>query len=313
MEQSRSNFGSYSVFATQAAWTCIFLAMTGLMACGDSQSYFSKLGDPSGNKYFPPNSGAGQGPGPGPDSNNVPGAPVPMPPTFEPNGILNGHFDVDTATGSLPFPIGSGTVTYHVHEYDKVNQTTTVDFFKLLNGSGLGVAGKSFDLIQNTIASNKRFYLIIVNSNLNPGGILQINSNSGIRVTDYQTLNQVLLSSGTPPPVFTIQNPQIAGDQQLTQLKMAFDSNIDAKSLLVPTSPNDCVFINTLGDKGEYRNGALVVQAIDVNSFNLNATTQAEDSTSAKSGLLWEGVIYNHYLNKNGTKGTACYPTSLSQ
>jgi hypothetical protein len=224
---------------------------------------------------------------------------VAVPPVFVPNGILNGHFDVDTATGTLPFPIAAATVTFHVHEYDKVNQTTTVDFFNILNRSGTSVKGTKFDQLQATLTSSQRFYLIVVNAPLNPGGVLDING-TPVRATSYQNLTQQIISSGVMPPAYTLGAPLTAGDLQLNSMKMSFDSNTPADHLLVPTAPNNCVFTNIKGPKGEYRDGALVVQAVDAASIKLDPLTGA---ATANGGLLWEGIIYNHYMLINANTG----------
>jgi hypothetical protein len=233
--------------------------------------------------------------------------PVALPSTFVPNGILNGHFDVDTATTSMPFPTGKGTVTYHVHEYDKLNQTTTVDFFNLINSNGTPEDGNDFDQIQKTISKGKRFYLVVVNPGLNPGGVLEING-TVLRVTDYQNLTEQLLASGVRPAAYTIGSPTTAGDMQLTSLKIAFDSNVTANELLVPTGPTACVFPDIAGKLGEYRDGALVVQAIDASAIELNAST---GSSTSNGGLIWEGIIYNHFMltdsHGNETDPEICY------
>jgi hypothetical protein len=213
--------------------------------------------------------------------------PVALPSTFVPNGILNGHFDVDTATTSMPFPTGKGTVTYHVHEYDKLNQTTTVDFFNIINSNGTPEDGNDFDQVQKTIPKGKRFYLVVVNPSLNPGGVLEVNG-TVLRVTDYQNLTQQLLASGVRPAAYTIGAPSTAGDVQLTSLKIAFDSNVTADELLVPTGPTACVFPDIAGK-------------LDASAIELNASTGAATSNG---GLIWEGIIYNHHMivEPNGTE-----------
>jgi len=227
-----------------------------------------------------------------------------IPPTFVPNGILDGHFDVDTATQSMPFPISSGTVSFHVHEYDKVNQTTTVDFFNMseLNGGKISSTSTGFDQFGQTLKPGDRFYLVIVNPELNPGGVLEING-AALRVTDYKKQPFVVYTTGTPSN---------KSDQQLSSLKIAFDSTVPAASLLVPTSPNDCVFPNIPGKYGEYRDGALVVQAIDAKALSLDPLTGAQ---LQNGGLLWEGIIYNHYVthDANGVeiRGTKCYSSTF--
>jgi hypothetical protein len=221
-------------------------------------------------------------------------APTPaIPPVYVPNGILNGHFDFDTSTGLMPFPIKRGSVTHHVHEYDKLNQTTTVDFFNPYNNFGAyGTQGSSpFDQIQTSVSTSDRFYIIIVNAPLNPGGVLQIN---GIpySVRNYQNSVANLILSQVMPTAYTIGKPTKTGDVQLSSLAISFDSNIDAPSLLVPTSPT-CVMPDDPGKYGEYRDGALVVQAISAQSLSLDPATGAE--LKSAGGPIWEGIIYNHY------------------
>jgi hypothetical protein len=203
----------------------------------------------------------------------------------------------------MPFPTSKGTVTYHVHEYDKLNQTTTVNFFNIINNNGDPISGTEFDQIQNTIDKTRRFYLVVVNASLNPGGVLEVNG-SVQRVTDYQNLTQQLLSGGVHPAAYTIGAPQVAGDIQLNSLKIGFDSNVTANALLVPTAPTDCVFPDIPGKLGEYRDGALVIQAVDASTIELNASTGA---TTSDGGLIWEGLIYNHYMLANEVDPEICY------
>src|SRR4051812_9747117 len=58
--------------------------------------------------------------------------------TGVPDGILNGHFDLDTSRQVFPF--SKGTTDHHVHEYDKLYKTTSIDFFNLID--------RGFDQIQ---------------------------------------------------------------------------------------------------------------------------------------------------------------------
>lgn len=223
-----------------------------------------------------------------------------LPPVIVPSGLLNGHFDVDTATSGMPYHggngAGNGVVTAHVHEYDKVNSTTTVDFFNLSNAGLDQEAGTALDRVQDAIHSSERFYLIVVNSKLNPGTVLEINRENLEYATTYESDQQRVLSSGGKPQVYTLGKPTVKGDKQLTDLVVAFDPTVDASSLLIPTSPVNCVFPNIPGALGEYRDGALVIQAVSVSNFVQDKYTGA--AVAPVGGLIWEGIVYNHFMLK---------------
>jgi len=251
---------------------------------------------------------AGNAPGVNPTPTNIPtsaptGTPLPapsLPPVIVPSGLLNGHFDLDTATAGMPYDgttgAGNGTVTAHVHEYDKVNQTTTADFFNLSNEGEDQEAGNALDQIQDTLAPSQRFYLISVNAALNPGAVLEINDNAPTYATTYQAEQEKILAAGGKPQAYTIGVPTVGGDIQLKKLIVAFDPTVDANSLLIPTGPMSCVIPNIAGPKGEYRDGALVLQAVNPVNFIQDKETGA--ALPPIGGMLWEGMIYNHYMAK---------------
>ena len=183
------------------------------------------------------------------------------------DGIQGGHFDLDTSTQIYPFK--AGTTTHHVHEYEKKYQTTTIDFFNLID--------TKFDEIQKTIPAGKRFVINVVNSSLSPGGVLQING--GLTgVTKFQ-LGQV----------YSIGSAPASGDQELQSLRLGFSTDILAHQGLVPTVTG-CVRKNDPGKLGEYRSGALTVQALDAANYSIDPLTGA-----AASGLLWEATVFWHW------------------
>lgn len=268
-------------------------AMVVLSAC--EQPYNIKVSG-SQSPVSPP------GPGPDPIPTTAPtGTPLPapsLPPVIVPSGLLNGHFDLDTAVAGLPFSgttaAGNGNVTAHIHEYDKVNSTTTADFFNLSNAGIDQEAGSALDQIQDTINPSQRFYLISVNAKLNPGAVLEINGEAPVYATTYQAAQQKILSEGGRPQAYTIGKPTHPGDKQLTQLVIAFDPTVDANSLLIPTAPMNCVIPNVSGAQGEYRDGALVIQAVDPANFIQDKDTGA--ALAPLGGMIWEGMVYNHYM-----------------
>lgn len=268
------------------------------------------------------------------------GTPV-IPPVTVTSGLLGGHFDVDTATTisaansnatvSMAYysgnAAGEGTVTAHVHEYDKVNKTTTVDFFNLSTKSVQDIAPEpnqnafSFlnqnkvplNELQNTVPATQRFYLIAINSTLNPGAMIQINGGTPVFGTVYQSHQQAILGANGKPQAYTIGTPSVSGDIQLTDLLVAFDPDVQANNLLIPTAPTNCVFPNIVGAKGEYRDGAFTIQAVDPANFIQDSATGA--AIAPIGGMLWEGIIYNHFMivDSNGDESDPeyCYGMTL--
>ena len=97
------------------------------------------------------------------------------------------------------------------------------------------------------------------------------------------------------------------GVTQLTSLKLSFDAFAILNGDLLPTTTG-CVRGNTPGVLGEYRNGALMLQALDASSvgggFVFDAATQryVAGSTAlhsplgyATEGLLWETTVFWHW------------------
>src|ERR1041385_5938923 len=86
------------------------------------------------------------------------GGKVPYPgKTGVPEGIYNGHFDLDTSL--QVYAPSKGTTSHHSHEYDKVHATTSIDFFDLLESG--------FDNIQESVpAGSTRFFLLVANAEL---------------------------------------------------------------------------------------------------------------------------------------------------
>lgn len=183
------------------------------------------------------------------------------------DGITGGHFDLDTSTKI--YAASQGKTNHHEHEYDKKHQTTIIDFFNLIDSG--------YDNIQATIPPGHRFILNVVNSSLSPGGVLSING-SAIGVVNFQSRQ-----------VFTIGPALVAGDASLNQFLLGFSPEILAKRGLVPTATS-CVRANDPGKLGEYRNGALTVQALDADSYVLDPATGA-----ASAGLLWEATVFWHW------------------
>ena len=249
-------------------------------------------------------------------------------PTDDP-GLLGGHFDLDTSHLIYPFdagipvcdkdglPVGCllnavADTDGHVHEWDDIHDLTTIDFFALPDGGGSPL----FEINDgdNSVDEDDEFILTISNENLSPGGVLEINGAS-ISVVQYgELLDRYLtgtLGGGETMPVFTLDVPTPAqvtqGVQQLFGLKLSFDSFAILKGDLLPTKTG-CVKGNVPGALDEYRNGALMIQALDTKDvsggFVYDAFSDEYVAASAAlnaslgyatKGLLWESTVFWHW------------------
>jgi hypothetical protein len=209
---------------------------------------------------------------------------------LEEEGIQGGHIDVDTYSAIAP--IGSGTTDGHVHAYDDKYDVLGVDFFNFLSNN-------LHEINQDITDGNQKFKLIIANADLSPGGRLVINNsysatNPGtyIPVRDYDNTALADLD------IFSLNG--VAGSTQLFELGMYFDVNTIYDGNLVPTNTGD-VRKNEPGLNGEWRNGALTIQAVAVDPAGSDVFTTDPSLSAggvqgvATSGLLWESTIFWHW------------------
>jgi hypothetical protein len=226
-------------------------------------------------------------------------------------GLLGGHFDLDTASEIYGF--NSGTTDGHVHEWDDKHDLTTINYFALPDGHG----NPLYEITNDSgfgVQSNSLFILTVANTAMSPGGVLEINGAS-IGVEKYHALVKRFLSGTLLPgetfPVYKMTPPTnaetAAGIQRLTSLKMSFDAFAIISGDLIPTNTS-CVRGNTAGALGEYRNGALLVQALDAEDISdgyvLDPVKKEYEADSnsvhatlgyATDGLLWESTVFWHW------------------
>ncbi len=237
---------------------------------------------------------------------------IPPNPIVDPDdpGLLGGHFDLDTSSQIYPF--SGGDTDGHVHEWDDQHDLTTINYFDLPDGDGDPLYEISSP--QAGVGPSDIFILTVANSDLSPGGVLEINGMS-ISVTDYQGLLNRYLSDTMLPgekfPRYKINPPNpaqaAAGIEKLDSLKLSFDAFAILSGDLIPTKTG-CVRGNDAGALGEYRNGALMIQALDgqhaAGGFTFNAVTQQYETNSAAihgalgyatDGLLWETTVFWHW------------------
>lgn len=231
-------------------------------------------------------------------------------------GLLGGHFDLDTS--SMVYPFSSGTTDSHVHEWDDKYDSTTINYFDIIGNDGLAEINHAL----KGVDPDEIFMLTVANDNLSPGGVLEINSTS-ISVTDYRKLlNRYLSLTLLPGETFPLYklNPPTAGEAadgvvQLRTFKLSFDAFAIISGDLIPTETG-CVRKNEPGGLGEYRNGALMLQALNASNvaggFVFDVATQryVAGSTAVKAGLgyataglFWESTVFWHWTGP-------CYGTA---
>jgi hypothetical protein len=195
-------------------------------------------------------------------------------PNADDPGLLGGHFDLDT--NSEIYAFDAGVSEGHSHEWDDKHDLTTIDYLNLPDGGGsplheINDPGLGID-------PDDLFILTVANTDLSPGGVLEINSTS-MGVRDYHdTLDRYLadrLRGNEVFPTFKLNPPTAteaaAGVRQLTSLKLSFDAYAILSGDLIPTRTN-CMKDNNAGANGEYRNGALMLQALNANDVSAGFT-----------------------------------------
>jgi hypothetical protein len=208
-------------------------------------------------------------------------------------GLLDGHFDVDTS--SFISEIGNGETDEHEHEYDDDYLVTGVDFFDMF--------GSSLHLINQDVDANQPFRLTVLNANASVGGRMVINQTYD--ALDNGTWTPTTIYDNTPVdqlPIYSISG--VLGTMPLTEAGIYFHPLAIINGGLHPTKTS-CVKDNNLGPDQEWRNGAVTIQAIAVNidgssMYTIDDAMSAGGHGAATSGLLWELTLFWHW-------GGPCY------
>jgi hypothetical protein len=205
-------------------------------------------------------------------------------------GLDGGHLDVDTS--SFISSIGNGSTDGHVHEYDNKYDVSGVDYFNTLNSN-------LHEITRDISNQNQKFKLIVANAGLSIGARLVINntyvSNNASTYVAATTWDDIELAD---LPVFSLSGA--AGSTKLEKLAIYFGSDAIQAGGVLPTNTGD-VKKNVLGKNGEWRNGALTIQAVAVNSDGSDAFATDNGKSNggvqgvATSGLLWESTIFYHW------------------
>jgi hypothetical protein len=196
-------------------------------------------------------------------------------------GIAAGHFDLDTSITN--YAVDKGKTDSHTHAYDDQYNVLYADFLNLLAPAQVNIAEAMTD-------PAKRFLLIIVNADLSPAGIVSVNGTLS-KAQDFATASHAGLDTPAGLHAYTLGEPKTAGDLQLKDLRIYFGKDAIEKAGIVGLTPS-VVQKNVAGPKGEYRAGALTLQALDIDKFAIDPKTGA--ATVGEGGLLWEAMMYWH-------------------
>jgi len=198
--------------------------------------------------------------------------------------LLGGHFDLDSY-GS-PFVGGYMSKGLHVHEWNYKYPSRT--FVELMDGvtNMDGVPKAIPEVITNT---NTKFAITIVNPKLSPLVQISINGKS-ISMSDFST-NLDTIGTLAIPKAYTLSS--------LQSIKITMPNDILPKAGLIPTSTG---YVNTSsplpGKCGEYRNGALVVQIVE-----LDPSTNTYYQGASPINSFTSGCPSTSTVNSNGGLG----------
>lgn len=213
--------------------------------------------------------------------------------------LFGGHLDLDTSTSIAK--IGSGRSDAHSHDVLKAGGSS-LNFFALPDGDQIE--------IQEAITSKSQaFKLTVVNGALSPGMNVYIDYElNGVRRVIDMSVKSYGKVSLADLPVFSLGGAP--GTARLRGLRFSMAQDLIYQAGVIPTNTGD-VRSNTLGKNGEWRNGALTLQAVAVNSngspaFTLNDKLSNGSHGAAASGLLWEAATFWHWSGEsyNSSKNT---------
>lgn len=202
--------------------------------------------------------------------------------------LFGGHLDLDTSIAIAK--VGSGTTGAHSHDILKAGGTS-LNFFALPEGKQIE--------IQEAIRSGAQaFKLTVVNGALSPGMNLTIDYDfNGSRRTIDMPVDAYGKLKVSDLPAFSLVSS--AGTAKLTGLRLSMAQDLIYQAGVIPTTTGEVVS-NVPGKDGEWRNGALTLQAVAVNAdgspaHSLDSSKSNGSHGAATSGMLWEAAVFWHW------------------
>jgi len=140
--------------------------------------------------------------------------------------------------------------------------------------------------VVDAVADNEgdMFRLIVANADLSPGMLLEINGHE-YDIEEYAEIPYLAL------PSYSLGS--------LESLRLSADLDTILRGELIRTQTG-CVRKNTLGADGEWRNGALTLQAVALGARLDHSIPATGGQGVAADNLLWEMTVFWH-------DGDACY------
>jgi hypothetical protein len=206
--------------------------------------------------------------------------------------LFGGHLDLDTSTSIAR--IGDGRTDAHSHDILR-GGGTSIDFFSIPESSQV-------EIDEAITTAGQAFKLIVVNGALSPGMNL---------IIDYE-INGVLRTLDLPVdrygrlpladlPVFALGGGGTTA--RLRGLRFSMDQDIIHQAGVIPSNTGEVVK-NVPGKSGEWRNGALAIQAVAMNAngtaaHGLDPSLSNGSHGAATSGLLWEASVFWHWSGES--------------
>ena len=158
---------------------------------------------------------------------------------------------------------------------------------------------KQVEIDEAITEPDSRFKLTVINGDLSPGLTVSIRySINGIVREMEKSVDEYGGVELGELETFSMGGGQGTAKLESLKLKMTQDVIYDAG--IIPTNTGD-VKGNVLGKNGEWRNGALTIQAVQVNADGSDdfatdvALSNGGVQGAATSGLLWEATLFWHW------------------
>lgn len=202
--------------------------------------------------------------------------------------LFGGHLDLDTSTAIAK--VGSGTSGAHSHDILK-GGGTSLNFFAIPEGNQI-------EIQEGVSSGSQAFKLTVVNGALSPGMNLTIEYDlTGSRRTIDMPVDAYGKLKVSELPAFSLAGTP--GTAKLTGLRLSMAQDLIYQAGVIPTTTGE-VRSNVPGKDGEWRNGALTLQAVAVNAdgspaHSLDSSKSNGSHGAAMSGMLWEAAVFWHW------------------
>ncbi|MCB0341101.1 MAG: hypothetical protein H6626_05570 [Pseudobdellovibrionaceae bacterium] len=187
---------------------------------------------------------------------------------------------LDLTVADRVFDYSSGEVLRHLAGFDSLLDRSSVDI--------LGVEEGLTALTPHQWKTPKSFVLLVANEEHSPGAMLEINGRIHFARDYASKLKALNRSSLQGVPIFTMSDSPKPGEIPLKKLSVLFLPDALNKGEVINVDPA-CVKRNHPGPKGEYRDGALTLQAVSTDRLAIDPLTR---TAAPAAELLWEVTVF---------------------